>query len=90
MDSQIIKISDRKEVYLTNVDNVLSFNENEFLVETPLGTLKVIGKNLSIGKMDTDKKELNIKGSIDSISYVQSSKDKSKDKKSKNADRAVE
>ena len=31
--------------------------------------------------MDTDKKELNIKGSIDSISYVQSSKDKSKDKK---------
>ena len=70
MDSQIIKISDRKEVYLTNVDNVLSFNENEFLVETPLGTLKVIGK-----------KELNIKGSIDSISYVQSSKDKSKDKK---------
>lgn len=81
MDSQIIKISDRKEVYLTNVDNVLSFNENEFLVETPLGTLKVIGKNLSIGKMDTDKKELNIKGSIDSISYVQSSKDKSKDKK---------
>ena len=81
MDSQIIKISDRKEVYLTNVDNVLSFNENEFLVETPLGTLKVIGKSLSIGKMDTDKKELNIKGSIDSISYVQSSKDKSKDKK---------
>ena len=81
MDSQIIKISDRKEVYLTNVDNVLSFNENEFLVETPLGTLKVIGKNLSIGKMDTDKKELNIKGSIDTISYVQSSKDKSKDKK---------
>ena len=81
MDSQIIKISDRKEVYLTNVDNVLSFNENEFLVETPLGTLKVIGKSLSIGKMDTDKKELNIKGSIDSISYIQSNKDKNKDKK---------
>jgi sporulation protein YabP len=81
MDNQIIKISDRKEVYLTNVDNVISFNENEFLVETHLGTLKVLGKNLSIDKMDTDKKELNIKGSIDSISYVHSSKEKSKDKK---------
>lgn len=81
MDSQIINVKDRKEVYLSNVENVLSFNENEFLVETHLGTLKVLGKNLSIGKMDTDKKELNIKGSIDSISYIQSNKDKNKDKK---------
>ena len=77
---QCITIIDRKEVSLTNVKNVISFNETEFLVETSLGNLKVIGKNLSIGKMDTDKKDLTIKGSIDSLSYLQTNKE-SKEKK---------
>ena len=77
---QCITIIDRKEVSLTNVKNVISFNEFEFLVETSLGNLKVIGKNLSIGKMDTDKKDLTIKGSIDSLAYIHSNKE-SKEKK---------
>ena len=70
MNSQLITITDRKEISLTNVNNVTSFNESEFLVDTPLGNLKITGKNLTIGKMDTDKKDLIIKGSIDSINYL--------------------
>lgn len=81
MNSQIITITDRKEISLTNVNNVTSFNESEFLVDTPLGNLKITGKNLTIGKMDTDKKDLIIKGSIDSINYLKSNVDKNKDKK---------
>ena len=55
MNNQIITITDRKEISLTNVNNVISFNEAEFLVDTPLGKLKITGKNLTIGKMDTEK-----------------------------------
>ena len=65
MNNQTIVISDRNAVSINNVKNVNSFNENEFLVDTPFGTLKVNGKNLNIGKMDTDKQELLIKGNID-------------------------
>ena len=54
MNNQIITITDRKEISLTNVNNVISFNEVEFLVDTHLGKLKITGKNLTIGKMDTD------------------------------------
>ena len=79
---QCITIIDRKEVSLTNVKNVISFNETEFIVETSLGNLKVIGKNLSIGKMDTDKKDLIIKGSIDSLAYMQTSKENKEKKES--------
>ena len=62
-------------------NNVVSFNEVEFLVDTPLGKLKITGKNLTIGKMDTDKKDLIIRGNIDSISYLKTNTDKSQDKK---------
>ena len=81
MNNQIITITDRKEISLTNVNNVISFNEVEFLVDTHLGKLKITGKNLTIGKMDTDKKDLIIKGNIDSISYLKTNTDKSQDKK---------
>ena len=82
MDNQTIVITDRNSVSINNAKNLISFNEMEFLVETPFGNLKVIGKNLSIGKMDTDKKELNIKGNIDSISYLNSLKNKETKKES--------
>ena len=81
MNNQIITITDRKEISLTNVNNVVSFNEVEFLVDTPLGKLKITGKNLTIGKMDTDKKDLIIRGNIDSLSYLMTNTDKSQDKK---------
>ena len=58
MNNQTIVISDRNAISINNVKNVNSFNESEFLVDTPFGTLKICGKNLTIGKMDTDKQDL--------------------------------
>lgn len=81
MNNHIITISDRKEISLTHVNNVISFNENEFLVDTNLGKLKITGKNLTIGKMDTDRKDLIIKGNIDSVSYLKTANDKNSNQK---------
>ena len=66
MDNQTLKIIDRNSVELNNAKKVISFNTNEFLIDTPYGNLKITGKNLSIGKMDTEKQDLIIKGTIDS------------------------
>lgn len=68
--NQTIKLVDRNSVEISRAKNVISFNTNEFLVDTPYGNLKVTGKNLSIGKMDTERQELIIKGNIDSITYL--------------------
>ena len=70
MNNQTLKITDRNNIEITSAKNVISFDSNEFLIETPYGNLKVTGKNLTIGKMDTEKKELIIKGNIDSINYL--------------------
>ena len=68
--NQTLKLTDRKILEITCVKKLISFNKNEFLINTPLGDIKVIGKNLTIGKMDTQKEELTILGDIESISYL--------------------
>ena len=80
MENQTLKIVDRSSVEINNAKRVISFNSNEFLIDTPYGNLKVLGKNLTIGKMDTERQELIIKGNIDSITY-QNNKNQKEDKK---------
>ena len=79
---QTLKLSDRNNLEMNNAKKVISFNTNEFLVDTPYGILKILGKDLSIGKMDTEKQELVIKGNIDSISYVNTKNELNKQKES--------
>ena len=79
---QTLKLSDRNNLEMNNAKKVISFNTSEFLVDTPYGVLKILGKDLSIGKMDTEKQELVIKGNIDSISYVNTKNELNKQKES--------
>ena len=65
-----LQMNDRKDLTLTGIKSIESFDNEEFLVETSLGYLLVRGKNLSLGRMDTDKGELLIKGIIESVTYV--------------------
>lgn len=82
MNNQILKITDRNILEITHAKNVISFDSNEFLIDTPFGNLKVTGKNLTIGKMDTEKEELMIKGTIDTLSYLNSKNYKEEKKES--------
>lgn len=80
MDNQTITIENRNTITINNVKNIINFDTNEFLIETPYGNLKITGKNLAIGKMETEKEELIVKGQIDSISYASATlKDKKKE-----------
>lgn len=69
-----LELVDRKNLTLTGIRNIIGFDAQEFLVETSLGYLLVKGSNLALGKMDTEKGELVIKGIIESISYVSGNK----------------
>lgn len=76
---QIIKVTDRKIIELNDVLKVNSFNSNEFSILTPYGNLKISGKNLTINKMDTSKKELEIIGQFDSLLYINNKNEKKKE-----------
>ena len=71
-----IKLTDRKELVVSGVKNIESFDSEEFLIETNLGFLHIKGTSLTLDKMDNENNELLIKGQIVSLSYVSGQKGK--------------
>lgn len=73
-----ISIAERKNILVTGVKKIESFDNEEFLMDTTLGFLVIKGSELEIIKLDTYQGNVSIKGNVDSLSYV--NKDMKKDK----------
>lgn len=65
-----VVLKDRKTLELTGVKQIDSFDSHEFLIETSQGWLAVEGQDLILGKLDTERGEVIIKGLIDNIRYL--------------------
>lgn len=74
--SHELKISDRKSIILTGIKRIISFNSNEFIMDSNLGTLELKGNNLELNKLDTNLGNVNIKGNINSLNYLVKDKNK--------------
>lgn len=73
-----VSIAERKNILVTGVKKIESFDKEEFLMDTTLGFLIIKGSELEIIKLDTYQGNVSIKGQVDSLSYV--SKDVKKGK----------
>ena len=73
-----ISVAERKNVLVTGVKKIESFDNEEFLMDTTLGFLVIKGHGLEIIKLDTYQGNVSIKGTVDSFSYV--AKDVKKEK----------
>ena len=69
-----VTISERKNIIITGVKKIDSFDEEEFLMETTMGDLIVKGEELEMIKLDTYQGNVSIKGKIDSLTYTDGSK----------------
>lgn len=74
-----VKIMDRREIYLSGVKKISSFDHEEFLLETTMGMLLLKGTGLEILKLDTHDGNVRIKGKINSFSYIENGKGKAKE-----------
>ena len=74
-----ISISERKNIMITGVKKIESFDNQEFLMETTLGYLVIKGEELEIVKLDTYQGNVSIKGKVDSFSYLEGNNKKDKD-----------
>lgn len=68
--SHNITIHDRKTMALTGVQDVLSFDASEILMETVLGVLMLRGRDLHVKQLSVDKGEVEIDGEIQSFAYA--------------------
>ena len=69
-----INIVGRKSINITGVKKIENFDENEFMLETNMGYLKIQGNNLEIIKLDTVEGNVSIKGKINSLIYLDNNK----------------
>ena len=74
-----ISLSERKNVVVTGVKKIESFDNLEFLMDTTLGFLSIKGEELEIIKLDTYQGNVSIKGRIDSFTYLDNGMKKSKE-----------
>ena len=74
-----ITILERKNILVTGVKKIESFDDTEFLMDTVLGFLALKGEGLELLKLDTMQGSVSIKGLLKSFSYVEDSMKKDKD-----------
>lgn len=64
-----LMLTGRRACALTGVNDVLSFDVNEILLETEQGMLMIRGNELHVSRLSLDKGEVDIDGRIDSFTY---------------------
>ena len=74
-----ISLAERKNIVVTGVKKIESFDNEEFLMDTTLGFLTIKGSELEIIKLDTYQGNVSIKGKIDSLTYMDTNNVKNKD-----------
>ena len=57
-------------ISITGVTKLVSFDDEEFLMETIMGNLRILGSTLELLKLDTTDGIVKIKGKINSYTYI--------------------
>ncbi len=74
-----ITINERKNIVISGVKKIDSFDNEEFLMETTMGYMVIKGAELEIVKLDTYQGNVSIKGKINSLTYMETASKKEKE-----------
>jgi sporulation protein YabP len=74
-----ISLGERKNLTISGIKRIDSFDNEEFFLETSMGYLTIKGEELEIIKLDTYQGNVSIKGKINSLSYIDDVKNKEKE-----------
>ena len=74
-----INVLERKNILVTGVKRIESFDDEEFLMETVMGFLVLKGEGLELLKLDTLQGNVSIKGLLKSFSYLDENMKKDKE-----------
>lgn len=64
-----LMLENRGSGTVTGIQEVVSFDENQVVLDTDLGLLTIKGKNLHVSRLTLEKGEVDLDGAIDSLSY---------------------
>lgn len=64
-----VMMTNRRNCTVNGVNDVLSFDIHEILLETEQGMLMIKGSELHVSRLSLDKGEVDVDGRIDSFTY---------------------
>lgn len=64
-----LTLNERKQLTMTGVSDVVSFDENAVVLHTALGTLLVQGDGLQLKNLSPDGGQVAISGNVAALSY---------------------
>ncbi len=67
--SHTLNVSNRKVITITGVNDVLSFDAGEVLLDTAEGILMIRGSELHVSRLTLEKGEVDVDGKVDSLTY---------------------
>ncbi|SFR71670.1 sporulation protein YabP [Anaeromicropila populeti] len=67
--SHRINLSGRQAAVISGVNDVLSFDAGEVLLDTEQGILMIRGQELHVSRLTLEKGEVDVDGRIDSLTY---------------------
>ena len=68
--NHLVSISDRKNIVISGVKKLESFDSKEFFLESVMGYIVIRGNNLELIKLDNMDGKISIKGRVSSLSYL--------------------
>ena len=68
--NHVFNLVERKNVSISGVKKVESFDSEEFLIESVMGTIILKGEGLELLKLDTMQGIVTIKGLVNSLTYL--------------------
>lgn len=70
-----VSILERKTIILNGIKKIISFDSEEFLMDSNMGTILLKGEDLEIIRLDTNDGNVSIKGLINSLNYLDNTKE---------------
>ena len=77
--NHVITMNERKNINISGVKKIDSFDNEEFLLETTMGYIVIKGEGLEIIKLDTYQENVSIKGKVNSLIYMENLNKKEKE-----------
>ena len=65
-----VSIVERKNIVLTGIKKVISFDSEKFILDSNAGNILLKGTGLEIVKLNTDEGNVSIKGTINGLNYI--------------------
>lgn len=62
-------IENRQAGTITGIQEVVSFDENQVVLDTDLGLLTIKGRDLHVSRLTLEKGEVDLDGQMDSMAY---------------------